>query len=82
MLFRGNLRPESAALAIMVLLLFLIFVFLFMTLTAQPALGQTYKVIHNFTGGVAGRHPETEPFQLLLAPSTSKGFGCLRHNLR
>ncbi len=49
--FGGNLRPDSAALAIMVLLLFLIFVFLFLTLTAQPAQAQTYNAIHTFTGG-------------------------------
>lgn len=53
-LFSTNLRPNSAALAIMVLLLFLIFVFLFLTLTAQPAQGQNYKVIYNFTGGLDG----------------------------
>jgi uncharacterized repeat protein (TIGR03803 family) len=56
-LFGGNLRPESAALAILFLLLFLIFVFLFLTLTAQPAQAQTYKVIYNFTGGVDGSNP-------------------------
>lgn len=56
-MFGGRLRPESAALAIMVLLLFLIFVFLFLTLTAQPAQAQTYKVIHNFTGGIDGAAP-------------------------
>jgi hypothetical protein len=57
-LFGVSLRPDSAALAIMILLLFLIFVFLFLTLTTQPALGQTYKVIHNFTGGADGAYPE------------------------
>jgi hypothetical protein len=41
----------------MVLLLFLIFVFLFLTLTAQPAQGQAYKVIYNFTGGMDGANP-------------------------
>ncbi len=56
-LFGGNLRPDSAALAIMVLLLFLVFVFLFLVLTAQPAQAQTYKVIHNFTGGSDGGNP-------------------------
>ena len=56
-MFGGRLRPESAALAIMVLLLFLIFVFLFLTLTAQPAQGQSYRVIYNFTGGAGGNAP-------------------------
>ena len=56
-LFGGNLRADSAALAILVLLLFLIFVFLFLTLTAQPAQAQTYQVIYNFTGGKDGATP-------------------------
>jgi uncharacterized repeat protein (TIGR03803 family) len=55
--FGANLRPDSAALAIMVLLLFLIFVLLFMTLIAQPAQAQSYKVLHNFTGGGDGASP-------------------------
>ena len=54
-MFGASLRPESAALAIVVMLLFLIFVFL--SLTAQPAQGQTYRVIHNFTGGADGAGP-------------------------
>ena len=54
-MFGANLRPDSAALAI--LLLLLIFVLLFMTLTAQPVQAQTYKVIHNFTGGQDGATP-------------------------
>jgi uncharacterized repeat protein (TIGR03803 family) len=56
--FGASLRPDSAALAILVLLLFLIFVFLFLTLTAQPAQGQAFRVIHNFTDGLDGRNPE------------------------
>ena len=55
--FGLTLRPDSAAFAIMVLLLFLIFVFLFLTLTAQPAQGQTFRVIYNFTGGQDGATP-------------------------
>src|ERR1039457_2513816 len=58
-MFGASLRPESAALAVMVLLLFLIFVFLFLMLTAQPAQAQTFKVIHNFTGGGDGFDPVT-----------------------
>ena len=42
----------------MVLLLFLLFVLLFMTVTAQPAQAQTFKVLHNFTGGADGGNPE------------------------
>jgi uncharacterized repeat protein (TIGR03803 family) len=56
--FGANLRPDSAALAILILLLFLIFVLLFMTLTAQPAQAQTFRVLHNFTGGQDGAFPE------------------------
>jgi uncharacterized repeat protein (TIGR03803 family) len=40
----------NAALAILLTLLFLMFLLLFMTLTAQPAQGQTFAVIHSFTG--------------------------------
>ena len=56
-LFGGNLRANSAALAIMVLLLFLIFIFLFLTLTAQPAQAQSFTVIHSFTNGADGADP-------------------------
>lgn len=56
-MFDASLQPGRAALAILVLLLFLIFVFLFLTLTAQPAQAQTYRVIHNFTGGQDGAWP-------------------------
>jgi uncharacterized repeat protein (TIGR03803 family) len=49
--------PANAALAIMLTLLFLMFLLLFMTLTAQPAEGQTFQVIHNFTGGQDGANP-------------------------
>ena len=43
--------------AVMLTLLFLIFLFLFFTLTAQPAQGQTFTVIHNFTNGGDGGVP-------------------------
>lgn len=49
-MFGMSLRPESAVVAIMLMLLFLVFLFLFLTLTAQPAGGQTYKVIYNLNG--------------------------------
>jgi uncharacterized repeat protein (TIGR03803 family) len=38
----------------MLLLLFLILLVAFLTLIAQPAQGQTYRVIYNFTGGIDG----------------------------
>ncbi len=50
-IFGATLRPESATLAILVLLLFLLFVLLFLTFTAQPVQGQSYNVIHYFSGG-------------------------------
>jgi len=58
LLFGTDLKPESAALAILVLLLCLIFAFLFLLLTEQPVQGQTYQVIHNFTGGLDGANPD------------------------
>jgi hypothetical protein len=53
-MFGASLRARSIALAIMLTLLSLIFVFVFITLTAQPAHGQSYNVIYNFTGGRDG----------------------------
>jgi uncharacterized repeat protein (TIGR03803 family) len=47
----------NTALGILFTLLLLIFVILFIMLTAQPAQGQTYQVIHNFTGGGDGSGP-------------------------
>ncbi|MGA8813751.1 MAG: choice-of-anchor tandem repeat GloVer-containing protein [Candidatus Sulfotelmatobacter sp.] len=49
--------PASAALAILLTLLFLIFIFLFIFVTVEPAQGQTYTVLHSFTGGVDGATP-------------------------
>jgi uncharacterized repeat protein (TIGR03803 family) len=57
-IFGTTLRPHSAALAILIMLMFLILGLLFILLTAQPAQGQTYKVIYNFTGGADGAYPE------------------------
>ncbi len=48
---------ENVTLAIALTLLFPVVLFTFMALTAQPAQGQTYRVIYNFTGGADGAHP-------------------------
>jgi uncharacterized repeat protein (TIGR03803 family) len=47
----------NSALALMIVLLVLLAVVLFIAFTAQPAEGQTYRVIHNFTGGWGGAQP-------------------------
>ena len=52
-----NWSPANAALTIIFTLLFLISLFLLMFITAQPAQGQTYQVLHNFTGGGDGATP-------------------------
>jgi len=57
-IFGASLRPQSATLSILLTLLFLLLGILFVLLTAQPAKGQTYKVIYNFTGGADGAAPE------------------------
>lgn len=46
-----NWSPANAVLTLLLVLLFLIFLILFMTLTAEPVQGQTFTVIHSFTGG-------------------------------
>jgi len=56
-IFGASLGPQSATLAILLTLLFLIIGLLFIILTAQPAQAQTFKVIHNFTGGPDGYEP-------------------------
>ena len=48
----------NSVLALMIALLVLIGVALFLVFTAQPAQGQTYRVIYNFTGGEDGGNPE------------------------
>lgn len=48
----------NSALAIMLVLLVLILVILFIMFTAQPAQGQTCRVLYNFTGGIDGANPE------------------------
>ena len=57
--FGTGLHPESASLAILVLILFLLFVLLFMAFTAQPAWGQTFKVLYTFAGHQDGWIPYT-----------------------
>jgi uncharacterized repeat protein (TIGR03803 family) len=56
-IFGPSWSPLNAALAIMLALLFFILLLVLMNLTAQPAQGQTYKVIYNFTGGQDGALP-------------------------
>ncbi len=46
---------QGAALATMLTLMFLIFLLIFVT--SQPLQGQTYTVLHNFTGGEDGAEP-------------------------
>jgi uncharacterized repeat protein (TIGR03803 family) len=58
-IFGASLRPHSATLAILTMLLFLLLGLLFLLLTPQPAQGQTYQVIHAFTGGEDGGNPAT-----------------------
>ena len=47
----------NSVLALMLVLLVLTVVVLFIVFTAQPAQGQTYKVLYNFTGGKDGANP-------------------------
>jgi hypothetical protein len=47
----------GAVLAVVLTLLFLILLILASILIARPSLGQTYRVIYNFTGGVDGGNP-------------------------
>jgi len=56
-IFGPSLNPLSAALAIMLTLLFLILLLILMNVTAQPAQGQTFKVLYTFTGGADGANP-------------------------
>ena len=58
-IFGPSWSPLNAALALMLALLFFILLLVLMNLTAQRAEGQTFKVIHNFTGGTDGFDPMT-----------------------
>jgi uncharacterized repeat protein (TIGR03803 family) len=49
-IFGASLRPHSATVAILLMLLFFLLVLLLVLLTPQPAQGQTYKVLHSFSG--------------------------------
>ncbi len=53
----GGWNSTNAMLAIMPTLLFAISAFLLITLTAQPAIGQTYQVLYSFTGEADGGYP-------------------------
>jgi len=60
-IFGMSWNPAKAAMAILLTLLFLTLLLLFLTLTAPPVQGQTYSVIHNFTGGGDGGDPWSGP---------------------
>ncbi len=56
---RFTQRQSSSRMTVttLTLLLLLAFVFLFVLIVRQPAQGQTYRVIYNFTGGPDGGVP-------------------------
>jgi len=54
-------NPCHVALTILTTLLSLMFIFLFLTVTAQPAQGQTFRVLHDFTGQADGELPFGTP---------------------
>ncbi len=56
-IFGGYWSPANATLSVVLTLLFLLFLFLFVAVTTQPAQAQTYKILHNFTGGADGAVP-------------------------
>src|SRR5664279_156450 len=58
-IFGMNWSSAKAPLAVKLTLLFLIFLPWFINLTAQPVLGQTYRVIYDFTNGADGWFPAT-----------------------
>ncbi len=58
-IFEMSWSPAKSALTILLTVLFLVFLFLFLTLTATPAQGQTFKVIHTFTGHGDGGWPSS-----------------------
>lgn len=60
----------NVAVAILLTLLFLIFLFLFLTLTAQPAQGQTFAVIHSFSG-----NDGANPFARLTMDASGDFYG-------
>lgn len=60
-IFATGWNPANVTRVIMLALLSLIFLLLFLTLTAEPLQGQTFSVIHNFTGGRDGADPWAGP---------------------
>jgi len=56
-LFGMSWNPANVTLVIMLTLLFLIFLLLFLTLTAQPAMGQTFQVLYTLNRGSDGSEP-------------------------
>ena len=56
-IFDASRRPKNGVLAILLMLLVFIFLFVFLTLIAQPAQGQSFRVIYSFTGGQDGAAP-------------------------
>jgi len=63
-------NPSRIALSLFTLL-FLIFIFLLLTLTVQSAQGQTFQVIHDFTGGTDG----AVPYGGLVVDTTGNLYG-------
>ena len=57
-MFGTRWSPTKAALVILLTLLLFGLLIFFINLTAQPAQGQTYKVIYNFAGGTDGAGPD------------------------
>ncbi len=55
--FGMSFSPRSGPLATVLTLLFPIFLFSLLAFTPQPAQGQTYRIIYNFTGGLDGGQP-------------------------
>jgi uncharacterized repeat protein (TIGR03803 family) len=56
-IFEVSWSPANGALAILPALLFLMLLILLLTFVAQPVDGQTFSVIHTFTGGWDGANP-------------------------
>jgi uncharacterized repeat protein (TIGR03803 family) len=57
-IFVMSWSPANTGLAVPLTLLFLLFVALSLTITAQPAQGQTFTVLHSFTNRLDGGDPD------------------------
>ncbi len=57
--FGMSWSPANATLVIMLTLFFLMLLILIIVLIAAPAHGQTYQVLHSFTGGADGGRPQS-----------------------